>query len=158
MNAFLDEVTAYFEQFTDDFIIACKEIQQIEPPGWARSGSIWLQHDDGFDDQLPLAFGWHDSESGYDNSVEDPIRKITTTPWSYGDSDNWPSDVVQPPWEVEDAMRLRICDWVRACWVRSGGRSHQMRFYVTNFAGAGSYCLQRGRFVTRSELENDLNA
>lgn len=156
MNEFLDEVTDYFGRVSDEFIIACKEIQQIEPPEWAKSGSFWLQHDDGFDGQLPLALGWHDGESGYDNAVEDPIRKIVTVPWDYGDSDHWPSEVVHPAWEVEDAMRLRICNWVRECWIRSGGRSHPVRFYVTDFAGAGSYCLRRGRFVSPGELDNDL--
>ena len=156
MESFLLEVTRYFDRYTNPFIRACKEIQQLAPPDWARSGTFWLQHEDGFDDQLPLSLQWHDGQSGFGNEGEDPLRSITTEPWRYGDSPEWPSRVVHPGWEVEEAMRLRICDWIRSCWIRSGGRGYRMRFYVSVYASNEDYCLERGRFVTQAELNSDL--
>lgn len=156
MDKMLDEISEYFGKYSEEVINACKKIQSMTPPDYARYGSITLQHDDGFDETLPLFLHWGNGEGGYGTEDNDPIQDIQTNPWVFYDSENWPDEYLKDTGDAEDEMRLTICHWFRECWIKSGGRGNGMRFYIQDHATNKDYCLERDRFVSEDEHEHDI--
>ncbi len=148
MHEILSQIDEYLERYQADFIMTCKKIQQMEHPAWANSACFWLQMYDEFEDHLPFCLVWRAGAICEAESA-DPILKMRTAPWI----PEWPEFV---DFEVlEQAVEERIAQWIRNCWIRSGGRSHPMRFYVHIYSTSEEFCLLRGRSVSDEEIERD---
>jgi len=148
MHEILQQIDEYLQRYEAEFIMACKRVQQLDPPEWARSACFWLQMYDEFEDHLPFCLIWRNG-SDCDAETNDPTLDVHTEPWM----PDWPEtgDISA----MENAAEKLVGEWVRACWIRSGGRSHPMRFYVHFYSTGEDYCLLRGRTVSEEEIERD---
>jgi hypothetical protein len=151
MMKFLDDIRTYFEKYSLPTIGAFEEIRGLSKPEWAKAACIWLQHDGRFDDSLPISFNWIDEEGGIAAVSDDPLVKVQTKPWSYGDAPSWSHFDQTHGWESEDLMRLTICHWVRDCWNMSGSDSFQLPVAIHDQAQCNDYSMELGRFFTSEE-------